>query len=406
MQSLLEPREAALVYLLSGKGSFLWVVRRDRSRQFRLTSEAEEIVDGVRLLRQRLDLTNIKHLSDLRSFPLALSHELYKTIIGPAETLLEGVDHLIVVPDAELASLPFGVLVSESIREDIKDLSDYADVPWLAKRFAFTTLPSVSSLHALRVFAKRSPAPEAFAGFGDPILYGEDRERRGLSASELFDDNQLANVEAVRSLPRLPETAQELYAIAKALKAGRNNVYLREAASERRVKSMPLSAYRVIMFSTHGLMSGDFRGVEEPALVLTPPESVSQQDDGLLTASEVAQLDLNADIVVLSACNTAAPDGAGGTEGFSGLARSFFYSGSRALLVSHWSVSSEATVRLMSGMFHRLGRQPELGRAEALRQSMLALMDDPSNPQFAHPAFWAPFVVVGEGASPVRAAGS
>jgi CHAT domain-containing protein len=113
-------------------------------------------------------------------------------------------------------------------------------------------------------------------------------------------------------------------------------------------------------------------------------------------ASEVAQLKLNADWVVLSACNTAAGDGPDG-EGLSGLAKAFFYAGTRALLVSHWPVSSKATVRLMTGIFDDLAENPKLGRAEALRRSMLAMMADEATPHFAHPAFWAPFVVVGEG---------
>jgi len=123
----------------------------------------------------------------------------------------------------------------------------------------------------------------------------------------------------------------------------------------------------------------------------------TEADDGLLTASEVAQLDLNADWVILSACNTASSDGTPGAEGLSGLAKAFFYAGARALLVSHWPVASDAAVKLTTGLFKEAAAHPEIGRAEALRRSMLALMDDGDNPYFAHPMFWAPFVVVGEG---------
>ena len=105
---------------------------------------------------------------------------------------------------------------------------------------------------------------------------------------------------------------------------------------------MDLSDYRILAFATHGLVSGEMKGLAEPALVFTPPESGTEADDGLLTASEIATLELDADWVILSACNTAAADGTPGAEGLSGMAKAFFYAGARALLVSHWSVNSPA----------------------------------------------------------------
>jgi CHAT domain-containing protein len=159
---------------------------------------------------------------------------------------------------------------------------------------------------------------------------------------------------------------------------------------------MDLSRYRVVAFATHGLMAGSFKGLGEPALVLTPPELGSEADDGLLTASEITQLKLDADWVILSACNTAGPDGTPGAEGFSGLAKAFFYAGSRSLLVSHWPVVSVAAVKLTTRMFDEIERSPSIRRAEALRRSMVALMED-EDAEYAHPMFWAPFSIVGEG---------
>ncbi len=146
-------------------------------------------------------------------------------------------------------------------------------------------------------------------------------------------------------------------------------------------------------------MAGELKGLAEPALVLTPPDVGTEEDDGLLTASEVATLKLDADWVILSACNTAAPDGTPGAEALSGLAKAFFYAGSRALLVSHWPVSSDATVELTTRMLTEAENEG-IGRAEALRRSMLALMMDHENTHFAHPYYWAPFVIVGEGGIP------
>ena len=158
-----------------------------------------------------------------------------------------------------------------------------------------------------------------------------------------------------------------------------------------------LADYRVVYFATHGLVAGEVKGLAEPSLALTLPKQPSEIDDGLLTASEVAQLKLNADWVVLSACNTIAGDRPG-AEALSGLARAFFYAGARALLVSHWSVESNAAMRLTTSTFDILKSDPKLGRAEALRRAMLAYMIDAANPLNAHPALWAPFVVAGEGA--------
>ena len=259
-----------------------------------------------------------------------------------------------------------------------------------------TTLPSVSSLRALRRFAKAARAKTPFTGFGDPALEGRPGQARGVPIASLFR-GAIADVEAVRQLPPLPDTADELRAMASILQADEKQIYLREAATESAVKSADLSDSRVVAFATHGLVGGELNGNAEPALVLTPPKTGSAEDDGLLTASEVARLKLNADLVVLSACNTAAPDGSPEAEGLSGLAKAFFYAGSRALLVSHWPVFSDAAVKLTTGMLKRMKDEPEGGRADALRRSMLALMEDGGKPHYAHPMFWAPFVVVGEG---------
>src|ERR1700681_3876370 len=155
--------------------------------------------------------------------------------------------------------------------------------------------------------------------------------------------------------------------------------------SETTVKRAALGDYRVVYFATHGLLAGDVKGLGEPSLALTIPNQPSELDDGLLTASEVAQLSLNADWVVLSACNTAAGDKPG-AEALSGLARAFFYAGAHALLVSHWAVESDAATRLTTATFDILKADPTLGRAEGLRRAMLAYLIDPSQPRNAYPA--------------------
>ncbi len=333
-------------------------------------------------------------------FNIELAYALYQKLIAPAEALLEGARHVMIIPDGALTSLPFGVLVAAKSTTQVTRLRQYEQLPWLAKQYALSTLPSISALRVLRHFVKRSEADRPMVGFGDPLLGNQvsDMDTRGLSTQALLRRGLIADADTVRNaFKRLPDTQHELQAMAQALGADKTSLYLQDNATESQVRSVVLSPYRVIAFATHGLMAGEFKGLSEPALVLTPPKVASMADDGLLTASEVALLKLNADWVILSACNTAASDGTPGAQGLSGLARAFFYAGSRALLVSHWYVVSDATVQLQTDMFKAFATRPGLGRAEALQRARLKLMKQTNKPWFAHPMFWAPFVVVGEG---------
>jgi tetratricopeptide (TPR) repeat protein/CHAT domain-containing protein len=349
-------------------------------------------------------------------FDLGRAYDLYQTLLGPVEGLIKGKRHLLIVPSGALTALPFHLLVTEKPKTATPQLEDvvtaatfapYREAAWLIKRQAETVLPSVSSLKALRIFARKDQATKPMVGFGDPVFSPEAErvsagtrtaQARGVTRSYTafwkgvsIDRGELAN-----ALPRLADTADELKKIASSLGAGADDIYLREAASETTVKRIPLSDYRVVYFATHGLVAGEVKGLAEPSLALTLPRQASEADDGLLTASEIAQLKLNANWVVLSACNTVAGDKPG-AEALSGLARAFFYAGARALLVSHWAVDSKAATQLTTATFDLLRADPTLGRAEALRRAMLAYLADTSTPMNAYPALWAPFEIVGEG---------
>jgi CHAT domain-containing protein len=197
----------------------------------------------------------------------------------------------------------------------------------------------------------------------------------------------------------LPETADELCAVARDLAAPDSDVALGARATEREVKrisdSGELAAYRIVHFATHGALAGELIAGAEPGLLLTPPNEATIEDDGYLSASEIAGLKLDADWVILSACNTAA-GGAESAEALSGISSAFFYAGARALLVSHWAVDSDATVKLVTKTLRAMAADKTVGRSEALRQSMVALIEQGA-PHEAHPAYWAPFIVVGEG---------
>ena len=160
------------------------------------------------------------------------------------------------------------------------------------------------------------------------------------------------------------------------------------------MKAAKLEDYKVVYFATHALVAGGIDNLSEPALAFSVPATASELDDGLLTASEVSQLKLNADWVILSACNTATGSKPG-AEALSGLTQAFFYAGAKALLVSHWAVDDEATASLMADMFSQLSRNKKLSRAVALQRSMLNYIDQAGESEKAYPTFWAPFFIVG-----------
>lgn len=201
-------------------------------------------------------------------------------------------------------------------------------------------------------------------------------------------------------IPALPETRDELMAIAKTLGADASrDLILGNKATRESVlaqnKNGNLAKQRVVAFATHGLMAGDLPNLTQPALAMAGTrDDVQNVLAPLLTLEDVLTLKLNADWVVLSACNTAAADGKA-EEALSGLARGFFYAGSRSLLVTHWAVDSESAMTLTTETFKNYQSKPTEAKAESLRQAMLTVM---SNPATAHPTYWAPYALVGDGA--------
>ena len=367
-------------------------------------------------------------------FDLVKAHELYGALFDEIADLVKD-KRLLLVPSGPLTKLPFQVLVAEKPTVAVPSRAeDYARASWLIREHSITVLPSVSSLKALRREARASTAKIPFIGFGNPLLVGSaSNDKRAFAKQACPKKPQpssikvaglavpqrrinllrggLGDVAVLRQQPPLPETADELCTIANEIGGTGGDVHLGAQATEREVKALSadgtLGNARVVQFATHGLLANETSRVatalDEPALLLTPPATPTKEDDGLLTASEVSQLKLDADWVVLSACNTAGGGDDKNSEAMSGLARAFFYAGARALLVSHWYVDSRAAVKLTTSAFAELERNPQIGRAEALRRAMLATMTDTGRPKSwtsaAHPAVWAPFVLVGEGGS-------
>ena len=368
--------------------SFAWLVTKTDARWVKLALTPKDIADKVQALRCGLDydgewgatdtaraqrclrLLKLKAApkdTDPLPFDLQAAYDLYEALFGPFKDMI-GDKQLLIVPSGALASLPFQVLVTEKPAAAFPADGNYAGVPWLGARHATSVLPSVTSLKALREHAKVSAAGKPYLGFGNPLLTGPSgsdqsasrrqscpagspgsatqviaRSGRGVDAGKLLRGG-LADLALLRRQQPLPETADELCDVGRSLAAPSSDILLGGKATERTVKSLSasgaLARYRVLHFATHGLLPQETAsiaaGLTEAALLLTPPDAASDEDDGLLTASEVTLLKLNADWVIMSACNTGGGDKSG--EALSGLARAFFYAGARALLVSHWYV--------------------------------------------------------------------
>ena len=443
LRELLRPNEVALEYVVTPEATHLWLVSKARTRWVRLPAGQRELGKIVHALRCGLDrdewnddgrknclkLLGLPEQTKLRPrdplpFQAERAHALFTLLFGPVQQEIAGKD-LLIVASGPLTSLPFHVLVTEKPQAapagDGSDAPDFTRLAWLGKTNAVTMLPSLASLKSLRQYARTSQAASPFIGIGNPLLSGQSGTDRSAWSRQSCDTPVLTQrvaeitspssllqlvrggigkVEELRRQSPLPETADELCSVAKYVGASPDTVLLGANATETRVKAMSasgrLAGARILHLATHGLLAGEtemfLASRAEPSLLLTPPETASDEDDGLLTATEVATLKLDADWVILSACNTASGDQVG-AEALSGLARAFFYAGARSLLVSHWAVDSDATVNLITGAVAAMTKNPQLSQGEALRRSMLALIS--SGARQAHPAYWAPFIVVG-----------
>lgn len=368
--------------------------------------------------RRALDPNAFGIHTEIPAFDLQAAHALYNAIVKAVEPTIDGARHLLVIAHGTLAQVPFALLstaANEVRPDDQLAFAEYKAVPWLIQRLATSQLPSLASLVTLRGQVAGNPSRRSFAGFGDPIfsksqsligqldsgiaVRGIRVAMRDYSRAMKLDSSQLAQ------LPRLPDTADEIRDIARSLNADPElDVFLGRNANEKEVKTRDLSNRKVIAFATHGLIPGELNGLTQPALALSAPDVAGVDGDGLLTMEEVLGLKLDADWVVLSACNTAAGDGAG-ADAITGLGRAFFYAGTRAILASNWPVETVSARLITTGVFARQAVDATLSRAEALRQSILNVLsnrvatDNAGKPaySYAHPLFWAPFTLIGDG---------
>jgi CHAT domain-containing protein len=404
----------------------VWVVRKDGPIAFaQIEANGVAIGEKIKQLRASFE-SEATTVAEIPPFDLVLAHQLYQLLLEPVEFGWKPAKNLIVVTNGALGTLPLSLLPTAPSQVDAGTrplFTGYRDVPWLARTHAVTMLPSAAALLTLRRLPTASASREKMIGFGDPIFSKAQALEGARKATDepirvsaettrgvplkLRSNPQLEGVDRAELglLPRLPDTAEELKSIALALSVDPSKVlHLGIAANEQTVKSTNLANYKLIVFATHGLVPGELEGLTQPALALSAPDVASVSGDGLLTMEEILGLKLNADWVVLSACNTGAASGAG-AEAASGLGRAFFYAGTRAILVTNWAVHSQSARELVTDLFHRQAVDPALTRGEALRQSMIALMDGEgfTNERgervfaYAHPMFWAPYSIIGDG---------
>jgi CHAT domain-containing protein len=379
LQASLSPHEALLAVMPAFSDVYLLAVTANGTRIEKMAIGRAAMVALINRLRSSLSPGGLDQLA---------AHDIYRQIFTP--TILAAIGKasiLRIVPTGAFASLPFALLPQRPVAANGRD------TPWLVRRFAMEIQPGFAiDDHRRPQIATRHRrflgigAPEAFAQ--DAALYPRTADRSAANPNWHAD---ATDFHALSQLSDLPGSLAELQMVADRFGAGRATLLIGADANESAVRSRDLTSYSVILFATHGLVNGEMEGLTEPALVLSPSSSGRKDDDGLLTASEVASMRMDADWVILSACNTAA-GGDAQAAAYSGLAQAFRYAGAGSLLVSHWPVRDDASAFITVETVK--GANRGLPRAVALQRAMLKLMRS-KRTGAAQPYIWAPFILIG-----------
>ncbi|MEM1380088.1 MAG: CHAT domain-containing protein, partial [Pseudomonadota bacterium] len=430
-ESLLAPHEALLVYsslggaylinITTGTGISTTVAATDAVPDGVTPATIARLLEGL-TLPKFVNAQGESDPEDLPPFDLGLANLLYDTLIGPVLPHLDGITELIIVADGPLQSLPFSVLVEQAAPDEdaegepIGPFERYRQSRFLVDRFAISVQPSVSSLRTLRAEIPRSQGDRPLLGFGDPLLKPGKADQGTIirTANQVVENKPIlvpmsgqVDAESLEDLGDLPQTKALLISIGETLGANPLDLRYGEYAEEVEIRFLAeqdrLKRYRTIVFATHALVSDEISAIDlkEPAIVMSLPaapdgEERPWENDGLLRASDIIRMKLDADLVVLAACNTAKPDGTPGAEPLSGLAKAFLYAGARSLLVSHWQADAPSTARLVPTMLNYANdNDMTLAKALALAKRELRQSAQPKTAHYAHPAIWAPFSIVG-----------
>ena len=389
----LQPNEAFAAITLSDEDGWLFLLRDGTITVSRIDAGLKQVAELVRRVRAGIELTT----NGLPTFDVADAQRLYQMTLGGVAGSMDGVKALVVAPAGPLLSLPFEVLLTGPAEP-----TDLAGAPWLVRKFTLAHVPAPSNFVSLRKIATGSRATRPWFGFGDfhPVTLAQaERTFTGAGCVE--------SAKLLAGLPPLPYARKELDAARALLGANASDELLGPAFTADAVLKARLKDYRILQFATHALLPAELRCQSEPAIITSAPPNAPSASGALLTASQVVGLDLDADLVVLSACNSGGPGGTTAGESLSGLARAFFYAGARSLEVTHWSVNDQVAAFLVADTLRRLRENPNLGIAGALRDAQVAMLADAGKglpAEIAHPFFWAPFAVIGEGGERVTSA--
>jgi CHAT domain-containing protein/Tfp pilus assembly protein PilF len=383
--------EVALHYVLGADASYLVVMTKtadpqDSGLAVHALAASSEIAELVSALSQT------KVLEDLDSTK-ELGAKAYRMLLAPAAGAIRG-RHLVIVPGGVLGLLPFELLV-EPVGGDGRGA---VGSRFLVEGHRIRYAPSLTALHLIRLWepSRQQPRRSLWA-MGDPVYHASDP--RCTPAAERTAETRGAPEEGLggpgRSGPpsgtfeRLAFSGEEIVRLRRVMGAGPGEMCVGPDATEAAVKTLSdagiLGQYRYIHFATHGILG--LADATPPSLVLSLAGE-QHGEDGFLTLGEVTGLRLNADLVVLSACQT----GQGrlyNAEGVSGLARAFLYAGSRGVLCSLWRVDDEATAGLMTDIY--AGLKAQKPAADALREAQLRMIADGQPP-----LYWAPFILIGQ----------
>lgn len=423
VQAQLKPDEALLAIVHADFDIHSFLIRKDGVRWRRYESAAERTGTQIRRLLCSVDPAGCSDAeigldrpetpmeeAGHRRFELPAAFELYEALIAPVAGDWQGVETVYTIATGKVANLPFNMLVTADPGSgDDADPARLRGAAFMGERLGLITLPSISSFRSVGVArAAIGDGTIPFLGYGDPVLLGDPANARSAARGGYFraaggSRMAMADPASLRALAPLPGTRVELDAMAALFAVRSDLLALGASATEARLRTDPrLMRADVIAFATHGLLPGEMSGLDEPGLVLTPPAVATARDDGVLAASEAAQLALRADWVILSACNTATAQGAGQTDSLSSLARAFLYAGAGALLASRWRIGDEVTAALTVETL-RERRNRATPRAVALQRAMRTVRTGKRSdgsaltgwqPDWAHPAAWAPFSLI------------
>ncbi len=380
LQAALHGDEALLGYAVGSFGGLKICVRHDGLWTAPIAANPQQLRVDVKLLTAAL--TSEDPPSDVNDaqYPVASAVRLYHLYFDGLAGCTSGVHHLVFIPPTDMAGVPLAALLTDAPPRRGNGY-DLGAAKWLFRDFDISYVTSVQNFISARRLAAQPAGPLMMLGVGDPRLHAAD--------------GQVVN-KALADLDELPDTATELSSVAKVLTGDHVDLLLGKAATEEAVRAKPLGDYQVIEFATHGLIRGDLPGLSQAALVLTPGSSEDGFNDGLLTATEIANLTLHARVAVLSACNTANFDlGLLATQ-VQGLTSAFAVAGVPTTIASLWPVESGTSERLMVSFYTHL-KAGTASVADALRQAMIDTIHDAPSPAFRHPRFWAPFIALGDG---------